>query len=317
MSAPPTISIVIVNWNTADLLLACLASIRQGVQLPHEILVVDNASEDGSVERASAAFPEVRILAQSSNLGFARANNVALVEAAGRLVLLLNPDTELRPGALEALVTHLDTHPRAGIAGPPLWNPDGSAQPSVQTFPTLASEFLRQTMLYRIVPGRMAREAQRRDSRPVDVVSGAALCIRRECLEVIGLLDQDIFMFYEDTDWCRRAKDAGWEIWFVDGPGVVHHKGAASGGPARTRTLLDSHRGMLRYFRKHHGPGVVPALRVIAFLGATLRSARSLLLLTLGRNPPDQRARLAAYRGLLRWALLGGEPGTGSAETRA
>lgn len=307
MTSSPTLSVIIVNWNTADLLAACLASLGRGPAAPHEVIVVDNASTDGSVERVRSGFPHVRVLPQPENLGFARANNAGIAAAHGRFLLLLNSDTEVRPGALDALVSWMDARPRVGIAGPPLWNPDGSPQPSVQTFPTLGSEFLRQTMLFRVVPGRLRREAGSRETRRVEVVSGAALCIRRECLESVGPLDAEIFMFYEDTDWCRRADRAGWEVWFVGGPGVLHHKGAASSGRVRTRALLDSHRGMLRYFRKHHGSGAIPALRAITLLGAAFRSVRSLLLLLLGRGAADQRRRLAAYGRLAAWALRGGD----------
>lgn len=306
MPEPPDVSIIIVSWNTADLLAACLRSLRD-VDVSAEILVVDNGSTDGSVERVRREFPDVRLIAQAANTGFARANNAGLAAARGRFLLLLNPDTELRRGALRSLVDGMRREPRVGIAGPPLWNPDGSPQPSVQTFPTLGSELLRQTMLHRALPGRLRREARRRDTRAVEVVSGAALCIRRECLESIGPLDEGIFMFYEDTDWCYRAHESGWEIRFVDGPGVVHHKGAASGGASRTRTLLASHRGMLHYFRKHHGPRAVPALRAITLLGVSMRALRAGALLLLGGDRADQRARLSAYGALARWAVRGGE----------
>ena len=308
MSEPPVLSIVIVNWNTADLLVSCLRSIAGTVSLPHEILVVDNASDDGSRERVQRDFPRVRLLALESNVGFARANNRALTAAAGRFLLLLNPDTELRAAAVESVVSFLETNPSAGIAGPPLWNADGSHQPSVQIFPTLASELLHQTMFHRILPTRLRREARRRDTRRVEVVTGAALCIRRECYDAIGPLDEDTFMFYEDVDWCRRAHEAGWEVWYVDGPGIVHLKGAASRGAARTRTLLDSLRGGIHYFRKHHGDGAVAGLRSIALLGATTRSLRAILLLALGRDREDQRSRLRAYTAMMRWALTGREP---------
>lgn len=305
MPNSPTVSIVIVHWNTADLLAACLGSIRRFAP-ECEVLVVDNASTDGSCERVRREFPGVKLLAQSANLGFARANNVGLREARGRYLLLLNPDTELREGAVASLVGLLDAKPAAGIAGPPLWNPDGTLQPSVRPFPSLGQEFLLQTMLFRVLPNRVRSEGARRDSRRVPTVSGAALCIRRECLDAIGLLDEGIFMFYEDTDLCRRAHDAGWETWFVDGPGVLHHKGAASAGPERTRILLASLRGAVHYFRKHQGEGAVRGLRAVTLAGAAIRALRALALLAAGVERDDQRARLRAYAAMARWALRGG-----------
>ncbi|MFN8177964.1 MAG: glycosyltransferase family 2 protein [bacterium] len=307
MSAPPTVSIIIVNWNTADLLAGCLRSVAGSTSAPSETIVVDNASTDGSGERVRREFPWVRLLPQTENLGFARGSNVGLAAASAPWLLLLNPDTVLRARAVDALVSFLARTPAAGIAGPPLWNPDGSPQPSVQPFPTLGSELLRQTMLHRVLPGRFGQEARRRETRRVDVVTGAALCIRRECYAAIGPLDEGIFMFYEDTDWCRRASDLGWEIWYVDGPGVVHAKGGASVGAAFTRSLLDSLRGTVHYFRKHGGASKVGWLRAIALLGASLRSVRALLLLAVGRRRVEQRARLTAYARMIRWAVAGGE----------
>ena len=308
MSASPVVSIIIVNWNTADLLAACLASIARGTTVPHEVLVVDNASTDDSCLRVSADFPKVRLFPQSENLGFARANNLALAAAQGRFLLLLNPDTELRVGAVDALTTFMEAHPKVGIVGPPLWTEDGRHQPSVQTFPSLRSELLRQTMLYRIVPNPFQREAKRRDTRSVEVVSGAALCIRRECFAAIGPMDETMFMYYEDTDWCRRAHDASWEIWYVDGPGIMHHGGGASTGEARTRTIVDSLSSTIRFFEKHAGLGAVPALRVIAMFGGIARGLRAGLLFLAGRDRADQRARLRAYRRVIGWALRGGTP---------
>lgn len=308
MSAPPIVSIVIVSWNTAELLVSCLTSIARGTTVAHEVLVVDNASSDDSCDRVRREFPRVRLLLLGANSGFARASNAGLDAASGRFLLLLNPDTEVRAGAVDALVTFLDARPSAGIAGPPLWNTDGRHQPSVQSFPTLGSELLRQTMLYRVLPNRSQREAMRRDTRRVEVVSGAALCIRRECYAAIGPLDEAMFMFYEDTDWCRRAHDAAWEIWHVDGPGIVHHKGAASTGDARTRTLLESLRSTVLYFEKHHGRGSISFLRAIALLGGAVRSLRAGVLFLAGRDRADQRGRLRAYARVIRWALKGGTP---------
>jgi hypothetical protein len=307
MIAPPTVSIIIVNWNTVELLAPCLRSIASGTSTAHEVIVVDNASTDGSCERARREFPKARLFPQDANLGFARASNVGLAAARGRFLLLLNPDTTVKAGAVDALVDFVERGARVGIAGPPLWNHDGTPQPSVQPFPTLGSELLRQTMLHRVVPGRTRREATRRDTRRVEVVTGAALCIRRECYEQIGPLDEAIFMFYEDADWCRRASDAGWEIWYVDGPGVVHLKGGASVGEAFTGALVDSLRGTIHYFRKHGVAASIPWLRGIALLGATARSLRALALLGVGRDRAEQRARLRAYGRMLRWAVGGGE----------
>ena len=301
----PTLSIIILNWNTAALLEKCLRSIRKHVTLDHETIVVDNNSADESVELVRNRFPHVRLLAQAENLGFSRGNNAGLEAARGAYLLLLNPDTELQPGTLEALIAFMTGNKRAGIAGPTLRFPDGSLQPSTAPFPTLWVEFLRQTMLYRHFPTTAQRAAHRNELRQVDTVTGAALLIRRECYEDIGPLDPSIFMFYEDTDWCKRAKETGWEIWFVPCSGIIHVKAAASSRLARTRTLLDSQRSTIYYFRKHHGKEAIITLRFIALWAAFMRSSRALFHWLTGHERSDQRARLRAYRQLLLWSLTG------------
>ncbi|MCA9958968.1 MAG: glycosyltransferase family 2 protein [Anaerolineales bacterium] len=301
----PTLSIIILNWNTADLLLACLHSIQTHVTLDYEIIVVDNASTDDSVAQVRAQFPQVRLLPQNANLGFSKGNNIGITAANAPYLLLLNPDTEVHPGALEALVAFLETHPQAGIIGPTLWNPDGSLQPSTSPLPTLWIEFLRQTMLFRLFPTAEMRTAMHNETQRVTNITGAAMCIRRECLTQIGLLDEQIFMFYEDTDWCKRARDAGWELWFVACSGVMHVKAAASSRFARTRTLLDSQRSTIYYFRKHYGRSAITWLRLITFCGAIVRTLRAMVNWLLKRNQADQAARLKAYGRMFIWALSG------------
>ncbi len=299
------LSIIILNWNTADLLLTCLHSIQTHLTLDYEIIVVDNASADDSVAQVRVHFPQVRLLPQTENLGFSRGNNIGLAAAQGLYLLLLNPDTEIRPGALEALIAFMETHERAGMAGPTLWNPDGSLQPSTSPLPGLWTEFLRQTMLFRLLPTSAMRAALDNKTRRVVNITGAALCVRRACLSQIGPLDEQIFMFYEDTDWCKRAGDAGWELWFVACPGVMHIKAAASIRFARTRTLLDSQRSAIYYFRKHYGYSAIFWLRLIALCGASARGLWALLNWLRNQNRADQQERLLAYARMLTWALSG------------
>lgn len=304
-SSHPLLSIIIVNWNTADLLAACLHSIHKHVTLDYEIIVVDNASSDDSVIQIQTRFPQVCLLRQDKNLGFSQGNNLGLAAAQGSYLLLLNPDTEIYPGALEAVIDCMAARKQIGVAGPTLWNPDGSLQPSSSPLPTLWIEFLRQTMLFRFFPTAAMRAAYQNQSQQVTNLTGAALCIKRACFSQIGPLDPQIFMFYEDTDWCKRAGDAGWEIWFVACSGVLHVKAAASSRFARTRTLLDSQRSTLYYFRKHYGSHSITWLRLITLCGVSVRAVRALLNWFLNRNRPDQQARLRAYTHMLIWAITG------------
>ncbi len=293
----PRLSILVVSWECRDLLVRCLESLRH-VAIDHEVLVVDNASTDGTADTVRRDFPGVRVFEAGGNIGFSRANNLAIGHARGALLLLLNPDTEVRRGAVESMARFMEEHPSAGICTTRLWNPDGSPQPSVLAFPTPARQFLQHTMLHRWVRRRVDGRTRR-----VEAVSGAALCIRKACVDAVGPLDPDFFMFYEDVDLCRRVDRAGWEVWFVDGPGIVHVKSGASTGEALTRTLLASLRSSLLYFRKHDGRSRTGTMRAIVLVGSCARSARALLLLLGGRDRPGQRAKLRAYGRMLRWSV--------------
>lgn len=299
------LSIIILNWNTAELLHACLTSLHTHLTLPHEIIVVDNASSDTSVSMVGSQFPTVQLIALPENRGFAQGNNAGLVVAQGEYLLLLNPDTEVRAGGIEGLVAFMAQNTAVGIAGPTLWNPDGSWQRSTADLPTLWQEFLLQTMLFKVGHTAVEKINPIPTTQPVGMVTGAALCIRRACYEQIGELDPCIFMFYEDTDWCQRAQIKGWQVWFVATPGIMHHKSAASSRFARTRTLLASQRSTLYYFKKHHGDYTRFPLRLITLLGVSLRILRTGLLWLLNRQRADQRARWHAYQRMWLWAVTG------------
>ena len=270
-----------------------------------EVIVVDNASTDSSVEMVRTQFPHMTLITQPENVGFSKGNNVGLAVANGRYLLCLNPDTQLHPGAIEPLLAWMEENPKVGIAGPTLWNPDGSLQRSTVPLPTLWVEFLRQTMLYRLAPTRAQRQMFRNERQPVGVVTGAALCLRHACYAQIGGFDPQIFMFYEDTDLCKRAWDAGWEVWFVPTPGIIHVKAAASSRFARARTLVDSQKSAIYYFQKHNGRSAIVLLRLIALPAMALRSAFATVSWSVGRNRPDQRARLHAYGRIAAWAVKG------------
>lgn len=267
------LSIVIVSYNVREMLRACLASLPAAAPgLSTEVWVVDNASSDGSAEMVRSCFPEVRLEARSENLGFTRANNLALERARGRHLLLLNPDTEAHPGALTTLVRFLDEHPRAGACGPRLLNTDGSLQKNGSRSPTLLREFLAVTGLWRLAPGwyeralNHGREDFDRRCR-VDLVSGACLLVRRPVMEQVGKLDERFFMFYEEIEWAHRMRQAGWEIWYVPEAVVTHHwMGSVSQDNRRmTDELLKS---QVLYYRKTAGPLTAAGIRVVAAIGA-------------------------------------------------
>lgn len=289
-------SVVIVNYHSEEELAGCLESLRvQAGPETLETLVVDNSgtlSGSGLLRR----FPEVRLVENPTNRGFAGASNQGLHLAKGRRLLLLNPDAEMQEGALQSLVRYLDEHPEVGAAGPRLLDPDGSLQYSCRRFPGYLTVFFgRYSWLTRLLPSNpisrryLYLDWDHESTSEVDWLSGACLMVRREVLETVGPLDEGYFLFVEDMDWCRRIRDAGWRVDYV-ARAVVKHKIGASRGPVSARVVWARHRSMLRYFRKHfRSPWPVAAL-VAAGLG--LRAGVELSLNALrrrGQEPEDQR----------------------------
>jgi GT2 family glycosyltransferase len=269
------LSIVIVSWNVREDLLKCLGMIYEHrPACTFDVWVVDNASHDGSLEAVKQAFPEVVLIENSENVGFAAANNQAIARSRGRFVLMLNPDTLPQPGALDALVDFLQAHPQAGAAGSRLLNPDGSPQDSCFPFPTLAREFWRLFHLDRFraygVYDMRAWDTER--PRPVEVLQGTSLLLRREALDETGLLDEGYFVYTEEVDLCYRLHQAGWELHWVPRSRVVHF-GGQSTRQANRAMFVSLYRTKTQYFRKHHGRGSALAYRLILLLAALFRLA--------------------------------------------
>jgi N-acetylglucosaminyl-diphospho-decaprenol L-rhamnosyltransferase len=249
------LSIIIVSWNTRELLEGCLTSIY--AHPPHgefEVFVVDNASSDGSAQMVEEHFPPVRLIENSENIGFARANNLAIQQGIGRYVLLLNPDTEVKPGAIEALVEFMDDNPRAGAAGSCLLSPNDTLQPSCHPEPTISRELWRLFHLDKLYPYAIypIERWDLKTPRLVDALQGACIILRRKALDQVGLLDEDFFIYSEEVDLCYRLRKSGWEIFWVPQSRVVH-LGGQSTQQASKEMFLHLYRGKLLYFRKHHG----------------------------------------------------------------
>jgi GT2 family glycosyltransferase len=321
-----TLSIIIVNWNTRDLLATCLDAIRRSLSsegadttLQAEVIVVDNGSTDGTVEMLRRDYPDVRLIENRENVGFARANNQGLAASRGRYLLLLNTDAFLRGPALARLVRFMDEHPEAGIVGPRLYFGDGTLQRSCYAFPTLATEFYGAIGLDRLFPRSRLFGRYRlgywdmRDVREVDVVMGACLMARREVFEQIGGLDERFFMYSEEVDWCYRARQAGWRIYYVPQAEATH----LWGGTARVlpvQTVVQLYHSRLLFFRKHYGPATTAAYKAVLALACLVRLAAlpvgvlaTLLVMVRGRASAQTRLRQilvkgAGYRSLL-WAL--------------
>jgi len=280
----PDYTAVIVNYHSEAVLAECLSSLAAfGSSGGFEVIVVDNSA---TLERSgfSERFPWVRFVENARNVGFARASNQGLRLAAGRHLLLLNPDTRVHPGAMQTLIRYLDEHPAVGAVGPRLLNSDGTLQHSCRRFPGFLTAFFgRYSFLTRLLPGNplsrrfLYLDWDHEDPREVDWVTGACLMVRREVVEAVGLLDEGYFLFIEDTDWCRRIRDAGWGIAYVSNA-VVTHRIGVSRGPARPRVVWARHSSMFRYLRKH----LTRSWTLLTVAGGALLARAAFLTLSSG-----------------------------------
>ena len=275
------ISIIIVSWNTAWFLENCLASILANPPTsPFENWVVDNASTDDSPRMVHEKFPQVHLIENRENVGFARANNQAIQRCTGKYILLLNPDTLVASGALQALVDFLDKHPEAGAAGARILNSDGSLQISSHPRPTLSRELWRLFHLDALSPYAMYPVTKWETNHPqeVDVLGGACLLLRKEVLAEVGFLDEDYFIYSEEVDLCYRIQRAGWRLFWVPQAEVVHF-GGQSTQQAPTEMFLNLYHGKIKYFRKHYGWSAAQIYKLILMIAALSRLVLSPIVL--------------------------------------
>lgn len=241
-----------------------------------EVLVVDNASSDGTAEMIESKFPWVKLLKSPENLGFSRGNNLAIRECQGRYIALVNPDVIVFPGCLDALADFLDQHPKVGNVGPRVFNPDMTQQSSCRRFPTLWNNFCSASGLAtkfknsRIFAGEHMFYFSHDRTRPVDVIVGCLSMIRRETFEAVGLLDENLFMYGDDVDWCRRAWNAGWQVAFFPGAQAIHDRGKITAAYP-VRFAVAQQRSVLYYWSKHHGFWGLLGIRSIILFHHVLR----------------------------------------------
>jgi N-acetylglucosaminyl-diphospho-decaprenol L-rhamnosyltransferase len=300
MSQAPTIAVVVVSFETRTTLLDGLTALERNAGIAIETVVVDNASHDGSAEAVRARFPRVRVVANAQNVGFARACNQGVRETRAPLVLFLNPDATLEPGALAALASLLEARPRVGIAGPRTRSSNGDIQVSTGPDLSLASEWRQRRLVRGVVhrdPHALATaEARHAVEHEPDWVSGACLLARREPLLAVGGFDEGFFLYEEDADLCRRVRAAGWQVLFTPLAEVRHARGLSM-ARAPQRAHLEYHRSHLRYYRKHRGLPQRAALRLLL----AARAGLELLAATVSGD----LARLREAMALLQLAVLG------------
>ncbi|MFY9727725.1 MAG: glycosyltransferase family 2 protein, partial [Bryobacteraceae bacterium] len=237
---------------------------------------LDNASTDGSAELIEARFPHVKLIRSTENLGFAKGNNEAIRQCQGRYIALVNPDVIVLPGCLDALAYFLDQNPKVGNVGPRVFNPDMTQQSTCRRFPTLWNNFCSATTLASRFKGSRFFAGEHMFFFPhdrtlaVDVLVGCFSMIRREALEAVGLLDEGLFMYGDDVDWCRRAWNAGWEVVFFPGARAIHDRGKIT-APYPVRFAVAQQRSVIHYWKKHHSFLGVLGIRSILFLNHLLR----------------------------------------------
>ena len=306
------ISVIIVSWNACGYLRDCLSSVREtGGGIVREVIVVDNASTDGSPEMVSKEFSEVKLIRSNENLGFARANNLGLQSASGPLLALINSDVIVHRECFQLLSAVFEKCPEAGLAGPKVFGRDGNVQSTCGRLPTVwntACEFL---LLYRLFPrwpffsGFQTRFAEDGFESEVEVLSGCFWLVRHAAVDEVGGLDERFFFYSEDVDWCKRFKDAGWRIRFVP-EATAKHFGGGSSSNAPLRYSIEILRANLLYWEKHHGRFGRAEYYLLAMAQHALRlGVRGFLKLTDLADRDETAHKFKEHLVCLRWLLTG------------
>jgi GT2 family glycosyltransferase len=309
------VSIIIVNWNAKQYLLNCIRSIKETTSdISFEIIVVDNASTDGSVSALNVEFPEVKLIQNHKNLGFAKGNNIGIRKAAGRYICLVNSDVLFFKGCLRQLADFMDKHPDVGMCAPKVLNSDLTVQETAGYLPNIWTEFGQAVFLDRIkwLEGIFPRpEIDVRmltDIKRVPFLYGCFWMVSKIALDKVGLLDERFFMYGEDVDWCKRFNDAGFEVIYYPKAEVIHF-GCASSANAPVKFYVEMKRSRLLYFRKHYGKTGRLVSACILFIFCTFRYIGwTVLGIVCPKKFTDSLANRKNYFACLKWLLTGNMP---------
>lgn len=271
------VSVIIVNWNTKELLLACINSLKNETHdVTLEIIVVDNASTDGSQEALKQHFPDVTLIQNEENFGFAKANNIGIRASTGKYICLVNSDVEVKSGCIDQMINYIEQYPRIGMLGPKIFYPDGRVQVSCKQFPSLWNQLCSAIGLHRIFhksktfAGEEMTFINFDKLSEVDCLIGAFWLIKREALNQVGLLDEDFFFYSEDFDWCKRFWKHGWEVVFFPRAEIIHYTGGSS-KKTPIKYYIQQRRAKLQYWEKHNGRHASMCAKNIMFLHQIIR----------------------------------------------
>jgi GT2 family glycosyltransferase len=306
------ISVIVLSWNAREYLRNCLASIRETRgSVVREVIVVDNASHDGSPDMVAAEFPEVILVRSMENLGFARANNLGMRHSTGSLLALVNSDVIVHRDCFQRLAAFLAYHPEVGLVGPKVFGSDGRVQSTCGRLPTFSNTACEFLLLYKLLPrwsafsGFQERHLDGQKHEPVEVLSGCFWVARRTAVAEVGGLDERFFFYAEDLDWCKRFKNAGWKLMFVP-EATATHFGGASSSHAPLRYSIVYLQANLIYWKKHHGRLGWSVYWVLATAQHSLRFLiRLLMRLTSPKASGRTEHKLAQHLACLRWLLTG------------
>ena len=298
------ISIIIVNRNTRDLLQNCLQSISKTVHnISYEIIVVDNASQDGSDTMLKEKYPQVKVIQNTENRGFGAANNQAMRIMNGRYALLLNSDTVLTENAVHELYAFMENHPEAAMSCGQLLNADGSKQNSIASFPTFITLLTNMPMLEYLFPKRYPSKRYNYE-KPIEVDSGIGACllVRKKAIDDVGMFDERYFFFFEETDWAYQMKSAGWKIFYVPTAFVYHLQGQSIGSDIRSR--IEFYRSRYQFFRKWKGRPYYILVCIVIIIRLSVNWLLTAIAngVSLGMNR-QLRNKFLIYSGLILWHL--------------
>lgn len=313
MPADPLLSVIIVNYNTRRMTLDSLSKLHENLGgISTEIILIDNASQDGSVEAVRERFPQVRILEPGKNLGFGKANNLGMKAARGEYFMLLNTDAFVHPGAISAMIAEIQKYPQCGVLGSKLLNADGSLQQSCYPFPSPSRAWIENLWLSRLLKKTFDYQHWPHDvPREVDWLIGACMLLPRKVFQQVGGFDETFFMYAEETDWLRRIRDAGYTVRFTPDAAVTH-LGGASGKNDKAKISKVFFESLDYYEKKHHGLAGLISLRLAMTIGCFLRFWLWLIVLFLSAAKKDKRSLAVSkvklnawlvFRQLTRWPI--------------